>query len=82
MAVTFSNPDQERFIHEQVKVGAFPSAQAVVEAAIARMMQESEDSLSDEDMEAIAEAEAEYERGEYEEFSVVAARLRAKFGKQ
>jgi Arc/MetJ-type ribon-helix-helix transcriptional regulator len=79
MEVTLSNPDLERFVLEQVKQGAFPSASAMLEEAVARMMMEAEP-LSPEDVAAIAEAEAEYERGEFEDFDVVATRLRAKYG--
>ena len=78
MTVKFSNPEVERYVAEQVRSGRFPSADALLEEAVGRMMVEQPDELTEADWAAIAEADAEIERGEYEDFDVVAARLMAK----
>jgi Arc/MetJ-type ribon-helix-helix transcriptional regulator len=83
MRVEVSEPGIEQYIEQRVRAGDFPSAAAMLQEAVARMMrheQEDQEVLTPEDIAAIAEAEAEFERGEYEEFAVVAARLRDKFG--
>jgi putative addiction module CopG family antidote len=54
-------PELERFIEERVKAGAYPSADAVVEAAII-YMRDSE--LDDETIAAINEGSEQARRGE------------------
>ena len=56
-------PDVERFIQEQVRVGRFPTPEAVVEAAIAGL-DDTDHELDDETVAAINEAEAQADRGE------------------
>lgn len=68
----------EKYVEDRVRSGEFPSAAAVLEEAVARMMSAAQVTLTPEDDEAIAAAEAEYERGEHEDFDTVAARLRAR----
>lgn len=80
MTVKFSNPEVERFVAEQVQSGRFPSADAVLEEAVGRMMQEPPEALSDEDRTAIDEADADVERGEYVEFDTFAAEIRRQYG--
>ena len=77
MQVEF-RPEIEKYVEERVRSGEFPSAAAVLEEAVARMMSEEPVTLTPEDVAAIAEADAEFERGEYEDFDTVAARLRAR----
>ena len=79
MDVIISNPELERVVTELVERGAFRSASALVEQALTEFLYEPEP-LTPEDVEAIAEADAEFERGEYVEWDVVKAELRDKFG--
>jgi putative addiction module CopG family antidote len=73
-------PDVERFIAEQVKAGRFASADAAIEAAVERMMRTDESvELSDEDIEAINEAEAQIDRGEFIDLDTFAAEMRTKY---
>ena len=57
------SPEIERLIDEQVKSGRFPTAEAVVEAAVANMRNWN-DELGDEDLAAIRESDEQAERGE------------------
>ena len=73
-------PEVERFIDEQVKTGRFSSREAVVEAAVERMMDDGEDlELTDEDVAVIQESTQQIERGEYVEFDAFAAEMRKKY---
>jgi len=77
MQVELTRPELERFIAEQVEAGHFPSAQAAIEAAIEQMMLTGEQfELADEDVEAINEAEAQIDRGEFVDFDTFAAEMR------
>jgi Arc/MetJ-type ribon-helix-helix transcriptional regulator len=81
MELRLKNPDLERFVDQQVQAGVFPSVDALLEEAVARLMREEEATpLSDEDWAAIAEADAEFERGETIDFDVFAAEMRKKYG--
>ncbi len=77
------NPEVERFIEEQVQAGRFESREAVVEAAVERMMHEPPEALAldDEDIKAIDEADRQIDRGEFIEFPEFAAKMREKFCK-
>ena len=55
-------PTTERFIDEQVKAGRYPTAEAVIEAAIAEFR--NEDELDDQTVAAINQAEDQADRGE------------------
>jgi putative addiction module CopG family antidote len=79
MQINLRHPDIEQFIDEQVKTGRFKSADDVVATALARMMDE-DIKLSDDDVRALNEADAEIDRGESEEFTEFAARIRKKHG--
>jgi Arc/MetJ-type ribon-helix-helix transcriptional regulator len=79
MTVEFSEPEVERFVDQQVRSGVFPSADALVQEAVRRMMNDSDDALSDEDWEAIERADAQIERGEFVDFQTFAAEMRAKY---
>jgi Arc/MetJ-type ribon-helix-helix transcriptional regulator len=80
MQVRLSKPELERFIDEQVKAGHFPSADAVIEAGVARLMSDSStDSVDDTTLDAIDAAEDQVERGEFREWKGAAAELRTKF---
>ena len=72
------NPEAERFVESQVKLGHFTSADEVVEAAVDRMMNESSAELDDETAAAINRAEAQLDRGEGIEFEQFAAEWRKK----
>ena len=78
MNVQLQKPELERFIDEQVKAGIFPSAEAVVEDALLRMMEEVE--LSEEDLAAIRQSDEQIANGEVEDFGDFAARMRQKYG--
>lgn len=82
-------PEIQRYIDEQVKTGHFASPEAVIEAAIRDMRDNSRDEISDEpiiefrnvdldeidpdDRAAIDEAQAQFERGEVIPFEQVRA---------
>lgn len=75
-------PEVERFIDEQVQTGRFSSREAVVEAAVERMMDEREEyALDDEDVAAIIESEEQIDRGEFVEFETFAAEMRKKYSR-
>jgi Arc/MetJ-type ribon-helix-helix transcriptional regulator len=74
MRLDLSNPQIERFIAEQLKSGKFTTPEAVVEDALARMMEE--DTLDDAQLDALDAAEDEADRGEVREWRDVAAELR------
>ena len=77
MQVQLTRPELERFIADQVNAGHFPSAQAAIEAAIEQMMLAGEEfELTDDDVEAINEAEDQIDRGEFVDFDSFAAELR------
>ena len=78
MQVELTKPEVTDFITEKVKAGEFPSAEALVESAVKLMMREGE-TLTDEDIRAIEEAEKEFERGEYIAFDDFAAEMRKKY---
>lgn len=69
-------PDTRRFIDDQVKAGRFPTAEAVVEAAIAQLQN---DDLDDETIAAINEGEAQADRGEGVDVDTFRARFRSRF---
>ena len=74
------NPEVERFIDEEVQAGRFSSREAVVEAAIGKMMVEREEfALDEEDVAAIIESEEQIDRGEFVEFETFAAEMRKKY---
>ena len=79
MQVRVTKPEFERFIDSKVKSGHFPSPEAVVEDALSRMMDE-EVTLTAEDVSAIAESDAQVERGEFVDFDSFAAEMRKKHG--
>jgi Arc/MetJ-type ribon-helix-helix transcriptional regulator len=77
MQVQLTRPELERFIAQQVEAGHFPSAQAAIEAAVEQMMLAGDEfELSDEDVEAINEAEDQIDRGETVDFDTFAADTR------
>jgi len=79
MQVELTKPELARYVEEKVKAGEFPSAEAVVEDALLRVI-EDEVHLSDVDMAAIEESRKQIERGECVDFKDFAARMRAKYG--
>lgn len=76
MTVKFSNPEVARFIDQQVHSGAYPTADALFEDAITRMMEEKSPTLTAEDWDAIAESDAEIERGETIDFDLFVSQLK------
>jgi Arc/MetJ-type ribon-helix-helix transcriptional regulator len=77
MQVQLTRPELERYIAQQVEAGHFPSAQAAIEAAVEQMMLAGDEfELSDEDVEAINEAEDQLDRGETVDFDTFAAEMR------
>jgi hypothetical protein len=79
MRVYISNPELQAYVARKVESGEFPSADVVVADALWRMVL-CEIELTKEDWTAIAEGEAQIDRGEYVEWDVFAAELRAKYG--
>ncbi len=78
MHLQLTKPEMERFIAQKVKAGDFPSAEAVVEDALARAM-EDEIVLNDDDIEAINRAAEQFARGEGTDFDEFAAKIRKKY---
>ena len=75
-------PDLAKFIAEQVSSGRFDSAEAAVNAAVARVKAEQEllaGELDDEDLAAIEEGLAQLNRGETRPWHEVRAELKAKY---
>lgn len=71
-----------KFIESEVKAGHFPSAEAALEAAVAQMqIDHAEVQLTDDDLRAIAESEAQIERGESVDFDAFEAEMRNKYCK-
>ena len=78
MNVDLTKPNLKKFIDDEVQAGHFPSAQAVVETAAEQMMLD-HGVLDDVTVAAIAEADAQYDRGEFVEWSDVRDELRMKY---
>jgi len=78
MQIRLTKPHLEQFIAEQVRAGAFPSADAAVEAAVEQMMHDPQSELDTPTVEAINRAEAQIDRGEGIEFEQFAAAMRRK----
>ena len=76
MNVQLTKPELQRFVDEKVRAGEFATPEAVVEDALARMMET--DALTGEDWEAIRRADEEIERGEFVEWDTFAAEMRKK----
>jgi putative addiction module CopG family antidote len=74
-------PDLARFIEEQVTAGRYDSADAAVNAAVARLKAEEEllsEDLDDDDLAAIEEGLAQLDRGEGRPWEEVRAELKAR----
>jgi putative addiction module CopG family antidote len=71
------DPDTEKFIDEQVTAGHYPSAEAVIRAAIAEM--QAYDEIDDATADAINQAEAEADRGEGMSVDEFRAKLAKRF---
>jgi Arc/MetJ-type ribon-helix-helix transcriptional regulator len=69
-------PEAQEFINEQVRAGRYPSAEAVVEAAILEFRNLALDELDDKAISAIKESDAEFDRGEGVELDVFRAEMR------
>jgi Arc/MetJ-type ribon-helix-helix transcriptional regulator len=78
MEVRLTKPQFQKFVDGKVKAGHFPTPEAVVEDALARMMEE-DLRLTDADADAIAEADAQIDRGEVVDFDAFAAEMRREF---
>jgi len=78
MQVQLTKPELAKFVDDKVRAGEFPSAEAVVEDALARMMAD-EERLSDEDMAEINASDEEIDRGESVDFDSFAAQMRKKY---
>jgi len=75
MQVELTKPELAKFVDDKVKSGDFSSREAVVEDALARMMDE-EVMLTHDDVTAIIAAEDQIDRGESIDFDEFAARIR------
>jgi Arc/MetJ-type ribon-helix-helix transcriptional regulator len=78
MNVHLKRPELERFINECVKEGAFPSHDDAVEAAVEQMKLDWEFEVTDEDVQAIEEGEAQLDRGEGRPWEELRAELLAR----
>jgi Arc/MetJ-type ribon-helix-helix transcriptional regulator len=78
MQIELTKPTLQKFIDDQVQAGHFPSAQAAVETAVEQMMLD-HGTLDDSTRAAIANADAQYERGESVEWRDVRDSLRKKY---
>ncbi len=76
MQIQIKNPDLEHFLAEEVRSGRFPSTEAAIEAAIARLKHESEAELDSEVVEAIERAEQQIESNQGIDFAAFAAKFR------
>jgi Arc/MetJ-type ribon-helix-helix transcriptional regulator len=76
------NPEIERRITEQVRLGRFPTPEAVVEAAVVELTEpDIDDSLDADDIAAINEAEAQIDRGEGIDLATLRAEMSKRFVK-
>ena len=73
-------PDLQRFVDEQVSAGHFPSAEAVVEAAVAEMRECRAAPLDPETIAAVNEADEQADRGEGVDLDAFRAQMRERFG--
>ncbi len=72
-------PEIEAYIAESVESGEFPTAEALLLAAVEQMRAEIP-VLSEEELRGIKEAEAQFDTGNYVEFDAFAAEMRKKYG--
>jgi Arc/MetJ-type ribon-helix-helix transcriptional regulator len=81
MNVTLS-PEIERKVVEQINAGRFLTPEAVIEAAVTEFIDAGlDDSLDAEDLAAIAEADAEIDRGAGIDFDDFKARMAQRIAK-
>ncbi len=74
-------PETERLIDEQVRAGRFPTAEAVVDAAVAELSIGTEGGLlDDDDVAALNAAEAEGDRGDVTDLDTFRAEVRQRYG--
>lgn len=76
------NPEARQFIEDRVRAGRYATPEDVVHEAIARLRSDEElaaEELDDETLAALAESDAQYERGEVRDWKDVSAELRAKY---
>ena len=83
MQVALNKPDLEEFVTEQVKIGHYPSPEAVIEAAVAELRDASVDDadvvIDDETAAAINLADEQADRGEGLELDAFRARMQKRF---
>jgi putative addiction module CopG family antidote len=70
------NPESQKFIDDQIRSGRFRSANELLDAAVQRMMLDSDDQLDDAAAAAINRAEDQIDRGEGIDFDKFAAEMR------
>jgi Arc/MetJ-type ribon-helix-helix transcriptional regulator len=74
------NPELTAYVDEQVRAGRFAWAEEAVASGLARVMLDPPPGAADEeDLAAIAQSEAQIERGEDLDWSQVSAELRRKY---
>jgi putative addiction module CopG family antidote len=78
MTIVLSS-ETEQLIEERLKNGRFPSADAVVRAALETLQQVESDELDDESLAAIEEGLAEANRGEGSPWEQVREQLKSKY---
>jgi Arc/MetJ-type ribon-helix-helix transcriptional regulator len=73
------SPEIQRYIDEQVKVGRFPTPEALVEAAITGLQETNNQELDEKTVAVINEAEEQADRGEGTDLSVFRAQINKRF---
>jgi len=81
MNVQLQKIELERYVQEQVSAGYFPSAEAVVEDALLRVMVEDQTELTDEDVAAIKLSDEQFARGEGIDAEEAKKQIRRLYGK-
>jgi Arc/MetJ-type ribon-helix-helix transcriptional regulator len=74
MQISLNQPELERFVEEQVKAGKFPSADALIAAAVADFQAAGDEALDDATLAAIEEGAAQAARGEGVDLEMFRAR--------
>jgi Arc/MetJ-type ribon-helix-helix transcriptional regulator len=83
MQISLDRPELEIFVKQQVQAGRYGSPQALVEAAVARLMLDPlDDELTSEDIAAIEESDREFEQGKGLDWKIASQELRAKYLKK
>lgn len=78
MQICLTKPELAQFVEDQVKAGRYPTAEAVVEAAVQELCDSARTDLDEQTIGAIHRAEAQFDRGEGIDFATFAKQMRKK----